>query len=122
MYQKNQAIFVDARKSAFYSQEHIKDATNLPVILFDLMYPMFQFTLVQTQGGKDKTLIVYGGSFSRRIDVDLARLLKNKGLEQRGGAERLRRLAQGLSPGRESGPRSLAASPWVWQACSNGCR
>jgi hypothetical protein len=41
MYQKKQAIFVDARKSAFYSQQHIKDATNLPVILFDLMYPMF---------------------------------------------------------------------------------
>ena len=44
MYQKNQAIFVDARKSAFYSQQHIKDATNLPVILFDLMFPMFKFT------------------------------------------------------------------------------
>jgi putative oxidoreductase len=79
MYQKNQAIFVDARKSAFYSQQHIKDATNLPVILFDLMYPMFQFMVAQE--GKDKTLIVYGGTFSRRIDYDLARQLKHKGLE-----------------------------------------
>ena len=81
MYQKNQAIFVDARKSAFYSQQHIKDATNLPVILFDLMYPMFQFMVTQTEGDKDKTLVVYGGTFSRRMDLDLARLLKNKGLE-----------------------------------------
>ncbi len=79
MYQKNQAIFVDARKSAFYSQQHIKDATNLPVILFDLMYPMFHFMVAQE--GKDKTLIVYGGTFSRRMDLDLARLLKHKGLE-----------------------------------------
>ena len=80
MYRKNQAIFVDARKSAFYSQQHIKDATNLPVILFDLMYPMFQFMVAQE--GQDKTLIVYGGTFSRRMDLDMARLLKNKGLER----------------------------------------
>ncbi len=79
MYQKQQAIFVDARKSAFYSQQHIKDATNLPVILFDLMYPMFQFMVEQE--GKDKTLVVYGGTFSRRMDIDLARMLKHKGLK-----------------------------------------
>jgi putative oxidoreductase len=79
MYRKKQAIFVDARKSAFYSQQHIKGAETLPVILFDLMYPMFQFTMEQS--GKDKTLVVYGGTFSRRMDIDLARLLKHKGLQ-----------------------------------------
>jgi putative oxidoreductase len=79
MYRKQQAIFVDARKSAFYSQQHIKDATNLPVILFDLMYPMFQFMVEQE--GKDKTLVVYGGTFSRRNDIDLARMLKHKGIK-----------------------------------------
>ena len=66
-------------KAPFYSQQHIKDATNLPVILFDLMYPMFQFMVEQE--GKDKTLVVYGGTFSRRMDIDLARLLRNKGLK-----------------------------------------
>ena len=71
MYRNQQAIFVDARKSAFYSQQHITGATNLPVILFDLMYPMFQFMVEQE--GKDKTLVVYGGTFSRRMDIDLAR-------------------------------------------------
>jgi len=81
MYQKNQAIFVDARKSAFFSQQHIKGAENLPEVLFDLMFPMFQFALTQTEGNKDKTLVVYGGTFSRRMDLDLARLLKHKGLE-----------------------------------------
>jgi len=79
MYQKNTAIFVDARKSAFYSQRHIKGAQNLPLILFDLMYPMFQFSLTQDEGAKDKALIVYGGSFSRRFDVEMARMLKHKG-------------------------------------------
>ena len=80
-FRKNQAIFVDARKSAFFDQEHIKGAMNLPVILFDLMYPMFNFTLDQTAGAKDKTLIVYGGTISRRMDVDLARMLIHKGLK-----------------------------------------
>jgi putative oxidoreductase len=78
---ENKAIFVDARKSAFFEQEHIKGAQNLPEILFDIMYPMFQFTLDQTPGDKDKTLIVYGGTLSRRMDVDLARLLIHKGLK-----------------------------------------
>ncbi len=82
-YQKNQAIFVDARKSAFYDQKHIKGTFfNLPLILTDMMYPMFQFTLEQTPGAKDKTIIVYGGTFSRRFDVELARFLKNKGLDK----------------------------------------
>jgi len=67
MYQKNQAIFLDARKSAFFSQQHIKGATNLPEILFELMFPCFNFTLTQTEGDKDKTLVVYGGTFSRRM-------------------------------------------------------
>ena len=81
-YQKNQAVFVDARKSAFFSQQHIKGAMNLPLVLFDLMYPLFNFTLSQTEGAKDKTLIVYGGTFSRRFDLELARLLQNKGQKQ----------------------------------------
>lgn len=80
-FKQNRVIFVDARKSAFFEQEHIKGAMNLPVILFDIMFPMFQFTVEQTPGDKDKTLIVYGGTFSRRMDEDLARLLIHKGLK-----------------------------------------
>jgi putative oxidoreductase len=81
LYREHKAILVDARKSAFFDQEHIKGAMNLPEILFDIMYPMFQFTLEQTPGYKDKTLIVYGGTWSRRMDVDLARLLIHKGVK-----------------------------------------
>ncbi len=82
MYQKNEAIFVDARKSAFFDQQHIKGAFNLPEILFPLMNPMFQYQVAQIEGAKDKPLIVYGGSLSRRFDVGLARLLKKKGPER----------------------------------------
>ncbi len=51
-YQKNEAIFIDARKSAFFDQEHIKGAMNLPLVLYDLMFPMFQYTLEPDPGGQ----------------------------------------------------------------------
>jgi len=82
IYQKNEATFVDARKSAFFTQQHIKGAQNLPEVLFPLMYPMFQYMVTQTEGAKDKPFIVYGGTLSRRFDVVLARLLKKKGFKQ----------------------------------------
>jgi CRP-like cAMP-binding protein/uncharacterized membrane protein YphA (DoxX/SURF4 family)/rhodanese-related sulfurtransferase len=78
LYQKKQAAFVDARKDAFYQQRHIKGADNLPVLFFDLQFPMFQFMLMQKEVGKDQPLIVYGGSTSRRFDRELAHLLKEK--------------------------------------------
>ena len=113
MYQKNQAIFVDARKSAFYSQQHIKGATNLPEILFEMMFPMFNFTLAQTPEDKDKTLVVYGGTFSRRMDLDLARLLKHKGLKNVVVMQGLLGVAQGLSRPGESGSGAWQPSPGV---------
>jgi rhodanese-related sulfurtransferase len=82
MYRKNEAVFVDARKNAFFEQRHIKDSLNLPVIFFDLMYPMFQFSAAQKGGAKDKPVIVYGGTPSRRFDLELARLLKKKGYDK----------------------------------------
>jgi len=81
LYDKKEAVFVDARKSAFFDQRRIKGAQNLPVILFDIMYPMFQFTLQQSEEAKDKTVVVYGGAFSRRLDLDLAHLLINRGVK-----------------------------------------
>lgn len=78
LYRKNQAVFVDARKSNFYDQRHIKGAMNLPVLFFDLQYPMFQFMLEQKQVPKDMPLVVYGGNVSRRFDKELANLLHEK--------------------------------------------
>ena len=98
-YQKNEAIFIDARKSAFFEQEHIKGAMNLPLVLYDLMFPMFQFTLEQTPGGKDKPLIVYGGSFQPAVRRRTGPPVEKQGCEQGGGAPRLLRLGAHLSPG-----------------------
>lgn len=78
LYRQDQAVFVDARKSNFYEQAHIKGAMNLPVVFFDLQYPMFQFMLEQKQVPKDVPLVVYGGNISRRFDKELAKLLKEK--------------------------------------------
>jgi putative oxidoreductase len=78
LYQKKGAIFVDARKSNFYDQSHIKGSLNLPLLFFDLQYPMLQFMLEQEQVPKDKPLFIYGGTTSRRFDVELARLMRDK--------------------------------------------
>ena len=82
LFWKKEALFVDARKNSFYKQEHIKGAVNLQVIYFDLMFPMFQVNLEDKQVPKDKPILVYGGSTSRRFDIELAKLLANKGFEK----------------------------------------
>ncbi len=79
IYRKKQAVFVDARKNSFYEDRHIKGALNLPVVFFDLMYPMFKFMMMQMELPADAPIIVYGGTVSRRFDIELARLLKDKG-------------------------------------------
>jgi len=81
-YRNHRAVFVDARKSSYYEQRHIKGAVNLPAVFFELMYPMFQFTLEQKEGLKGKPLIIYGGNISRRFDIELAQALKDKGFDQ----------------------------------------
>ena len=121
MYQKNQAIFVDARKSAFYSQQHIKGADEPAGDLVRPDVPHVPVHPGQTQGGKDKTLVVYGGTFSRRMDLDLARLLKHKGLEHVVVLKDYR-VGPRSFPSKRKRPRQPAASPWGWQASWNGCR
>jgi putative oxidoreductase len=78
LYKKKEAIFVDARKANFYDQDHIKGALNLPLVFFDLQFPMFQFMLEQEKVPQTEPLFVYGGTMSRRFDLELARLLKDK--------------------------------------------
>ncbi len=78
MYKNHEAVFVDARKNNFFAQRHIKGSMNLPLLFFDLQYPMFEFMLKEKQVPKDKPIIVYGGNVSRRFDAELASLLKEK--------------------------------------------
>jgi putative oxidoreductase len=81
LYNENKLFVVDARKEGFYRQEHIKGAENFQEVFFDLMYPMFQFKMEAKKVGKDSPILVYGGTLSRRFDLDLARDLKSKGFE-----------------------------------------
>jgi len=81
LHRRQAAVFVDARKANFYDRRHIQGAINLPLLYFDLQYPMFQFILEQ-MGWQDKPLIVYGGGFSRRFDHELAHRLEEKGHPQ----------------------------------------
>jgi putative oxidoreductase len=78
LYKNKGAIFVDARKSNFFEKEHVQGSQNLPLVFFDLQFPMFQFMLEQEKVPKDEPLFVYGGTESRRFDLELARLLKEK--------------------------------------------
>ncbi|AEB10145.1 cyclic nucleotide-binding domain-containing protein [Desulfobacca acetoxidans] len=80
-YQKNELTVIDARKDGFFQQEHIKEAVNFQVVFFDLMFPMYRFTLEHKQVTKDSPILIYGGTFSRRFDVDLALALKSRGYD-----------------------------------------
>jgi rhodanese-related sulfurtransferase len=78
LYKTKGAVFVDARKANFYEDSRIKGALNLPLLFFDLQYPMFQFMLEQDKVPKDEPIFVYGGTVSRRFDLELSRLLAEK--------------------------------------------
>lgn len=73
-YGRGDALFVDARPSNFYDQEHIAGALNVPLGLFDFMYLM-------TLGNQEKTkgIIVYGRTISSRYDAEIASKLVLRG-------------------------------------------
>jgi len=81
LYNEQKLMVIDARKEGFSRLEHIKGAENFQAVFFDLMFPMFQFKLEQKQVTKDSPIFVYGGTMSRRFDLDLARDLMAKGYE-----------------------------------------
>ena len=67
-------LFVDARPSNFFEQEHIKGAINLPLSLFDIVY-MVQLNEID----KEKEIIVYGRTISGFYDEEVARKLILRG-------------------------------------------
>lgn len=71
-----QAVIIDARPADFYREEHIKGAINLPKNLFNFVYSMKLSALDPTT-----PLVVYGRTFSRRYDEDVARELTQLGHE-----------------------------------------
>jgi 3-mercaptopyruvate sulfurtransferase SseA len=73
-YDSKTALLVDARPQVFYNQRHIPGAVNLPLSLFDFIY-MMRFSNIDSQ----KEIIVYGKSFSRQYDKEVALKLTARG-------------------------------------------
>lgn len=75
--EEKKAVLVDARPKELYAQKHIKGAVNVPLTLFDIIYMMKLGRL-----DLDTPLIVYGRTFSRLYDVEVAIRLKKRDLEE----------------------------------------
>ena len=121
LYNENKLVVIDARKEGFYRQEHIKGADNFQAVVFDLMYPMFQFKLEQKKVTKDSPIFVYGGTLSRRFDKDLARDLMSKGYENvmvLGSDYDAWR--KSLSGGETEVHMLRQPCTWAWPVCWNG--
>jgi CRP-like cAMP-binding protein/rhodanese-related sulfurtransferase len=73
-FNNREAVFIDAMPANFYNKEHIQGALNLPLALFDIMY-MLHFSAVE----KDREVILYGRTISRRYDEDVAKKLMLNG-------------------------------------------
>ena len=73
---KGDTVVVDAGPEGFYQRKHIRGAVNVPLALSDILY---EVTFQDDQKGKK--VIVYGGTFSKRYDWELASKLLRKGLK-----------------------------------------
>ncbi|MGO9371059.1 MAG: cyclic nucleotide-binding domain-containing protein [Syntrophobacteraceae bacterium] len=73
-YQHGNTLFVDAMPANFYNKRHIKDAVNVPMPLFDIVYLM-NFS----EEDKAKKIVVYGSTISRPYDRELASKLVLRG-------------------------------------------
>jgi rhodanese-related sulfurtransferase len=92
LHQKGETLFVDAMPSNFYDKEHIPEAVNLPLAIFDIMYMM-----ALSQEDKEKEIIVYGRTISKRYDEQLAAKLALR------GHKNVRVLEGGLSAWKKKG-------------------
>ncbi len=65
-------LLVDARPREFYEISHAKGAINVPPSLFDTIY-----TMNFANEDPERPLVIYGRSFSRLYDEDVARKFFN---------------------------------------------
>ena len=91
-HEKGETLFVDAMPANFYDKEHIAGAVNLPLAIFDIMYMM-----ALSQEDKEKEIIVYGRTISKRYDEQLASKLSLR------GHKNVRILEGGLSAWKKKG-------------------
>ena len=73
---KEDLIIIDAMPSIFFEQEHIKNALNLPLSLFDFIYDMKLDKI-----DKSKEIIVYGRTISEHYDEKVAEKLVVRGFK-----------------------------------------
>jgi len=71
---KGDTVIVDAGPEGFYQRKHILGAISVPLSLSDILY---EVTFKGEEKGKK--VIVYGGTFSKPYDWELAEKLLNKG-------------------------------------------
>jgi CRP-like cAMP-binding protein/rhodanese-related sulfurtransferase len=71
---KGGTIIVDSGPEGFYQRKHIGGAISVPLSLSDLLY---EITFLQEHKGKK--IIVYGGTFSKLYDWELAERLLRRG-------------------------------------------
>jgi rhodanese-related sulfurtransferase len=67
-------VMVDAGPEGFFQRKHIRGAISVPLSLSDILY---ELTFQQEQKGKK--IIVYGGTFSKQYDWELADKLLHRG-------------------------------------------
>lgn len=72
--QRGDALIVDAMPSNFYQKRHIKNAVNMPLALFDIVY-----TMTFDEEDKAKKIIVYGETISKPYDLEVADKLMLRG-------------------------------------------
>jgi rhodanese-related sulfurtransferase len=71
---KGNTVMVDAGPEGFFQRKHIRGAISVPLSLSDILY---ELTFLQEQKGKK--VIVYGGTFSKHYDWELADKLLHRG-------------------------------------------
>ena len=73
MWEKTDAVLVDARPVEFYRLKHIRGAVNVPLDVFDVVYMMKLNGLAP-----ERRIIVYGRTISRHFDEEVAHRLTQR--------------------------------------------
>ena len=92
-YDLKEAVFIDARPDSFFNQEHIAEAVNMPLPIFDIVYMMEGLSELEM----DKEIIIYGRSISAYYDEEVAKKLSIR------GHKNIRILKDGWSQWKKSG-------------------
>lgn len=72
--QHSETLILDAMPTNFYQQRHIEGTVNIPLGVFDIVYLM-----TFAEEDKEKKIVVYGGTFSRPYDIEVAGKLLLRG-------------------------------------------